>query len=88
LPGSAPTEAARVAQEAQAAANKTREEDETGRKAAVKLALDAAAAAAIADEPSDASRKRKAARATAEKQFIITTADVETAQAALTTALS
>jgi hypothetical protein len=80
------SEAARVAQEAQAAGNKQREADETKCKAAEKLALDAVAAAATATESPDASQQRKATRAAAEKRFIITTADAKTAQAALATA--
>jgi uncharacterized membrane protein YkvA (DUF1232 family) len=91
------SEAARVAQEAQADGNKQREEDETERKAAEKLTLEVAATAVMANEASDApdaadqlaadtSVQRKPARAAAEKRFIITTADVKTAKAALATA--
>jgi hypothetical protein len=63
------SEAARVAQEAQAAENKQLEDDETKRKAAEKQALDAVAAAAKAHvaqaaetkQREDAETKRKAA---------------------------
>jgi hypothetical protein len=108
------SKAARVAQEAQAVENKQREDDETERKAAEKLARDAAAAAATANEAQaaenkqredaetkhkaavklaldtanespDTLRKRKAARAAAEKRSRITTGIAKTAQAALAT---
>jgi hypothetical protein len=91
------SEAARKAQEAQAAANRKREEDETARKAAEKLALEVAEMAGMAKEAHEAPEaadklapdtavKRKAARAAAEKRFVKTTADIKTAQAALATA--
>jgi hypothetical protein len=91
------SEAARKAQEAQAAANKKREEDETARKTAEKLALEVAETAGMAKEAHkapeaadklapDTAVKRKAARAAAEKRFVKTTADVKMAQAALATA--
>jgi hypothetical protein len=59
--------------------NKQREEDETKRKAADKLNLEAAAAATMAKE-------QTAARAAADKKYLEAAADAKTAQTALATA--